>query len=300
MREKHPIHTTISTAAVKVIERYEGQLGGKNAVLEKALLSMEKYSAGATTELLDQIAWIEIGFLEPLLKKIPEGSIVGIVGPPSLASEITLFMAAIIDSLLKIESKKKQCSLISTRKKLFNFYPATRKWGMKMKDYEASHSLNVYTETEIDTLYGIFKIVRKSDQGIICIDVDVLKEGESRDVKTIINSSGAQILREEIAEKKMICFVGGNSPVIEDYCDIVISLSISQGNRNSVITRVIRRVMGMDLPVPCGLEINGTIKLLPLPETIAKAPSDKNGTLESLKDIADKTDKRTEPVVEKL
>jgi len=38
MRDKHPIHTTISTDALRVLERYEKELGAKNTVLERALL----------------------------------------------------------------------------------------------------------------------------------------------------------------------------------------------------------------------------------------------------------------------
>jgi len=38
MRDKHPIHTTLSTDAMKILERYEIELGTKNTVLERALL----------------------------------------------------------------------------------------------------------------------------------------------------------------------------------------------------------------------------------------------------------------------
>lgn len=41
MRNKFPIHTTLSSEAIKILERYEKELGAKNIVLEKALLAMD-------------------------------------------------------------------------------------------------------------------------------------------------------------------------------------------------------------------------------------------------------------------
>jgi hypothetical protein len=55
-RNKYPVHTTLSHDAIKVLERYEKELGAKNLVLEKALLSLDtsRFKSKLDTQNLDR------------------------------------------------------------------------------------------------------------------------------------------------------------------------------------------------------------------------------------------------------
>lgn len=88
MRDKHPIHTTISTDALRVLERYEKEFGAKNTVLERALLGMDKLrfrdkiDAQSVNKMIKRIRTGIPGF-DPLIEGgIPEGSILVVTGPP--------------------------------------------------------------------------------------------------------------------------------------------------------------------------------------------------------------------------
>ncbi len=64
MKSKFAIHTTLSGDAIKVLERYEKDLGAKNVVLEKALLNLDnsRFKAKLDTQNIDR-----------LLKRVPTG-----------------------------------------------------------------------------------------------------------------------------------------------------------------------------------------------------------------------------------
>ncbi|MGB3908594.1 MAG: ATPase domain-containing protein [Methanomethylovorans sp.] len=64
MKSKFAIHTTLSRDAIKVLERYQKELGAKNVVLEKALLNLDnsRFKAKLDTQNIDR-----------LLKRVPTG-----------------------------------------------------------------------------------------------------------------------------------------------------------------------------------------------------------------------------------
>lgn len=88
MKTKFPIHTTLSADAIKVLERYEKELGAKNVVLEKALLNLDttRFKAKLDTQNIDKlIKRINTGIpgLDDFLEGgIPKGFAVIVTGPP--------------------------------------------------------------------------------------------------------------------------------------------------------------------------------------------------------------------------
>src|SRR6056297_3121522 len=87
-RNKFPVHTTLSSDAVKILERYEKELGAKNLVLEKALMSLDssKFKSKIDTNNIDKaIKRINTGVagLDDMLEGgVPEGFTVVVTGPP--------------------------------------------------------------------------------------------------------------------------------------------------------------------------------------------------------------------------
>ncbi|MDG6244168.1 MAG: ATPase domain-containing protein [Methanolobus sp.] len=88
MKTKFPIHTTLSADAIKVLERYEKELGAKNVVLEKALLNLDstRFKAKLDTQNIDRlIKRIPTGIpgMDDFLEGgFPKGFTVVVTGPP--------------------------------------------------------------------------------------------------------------------------------------------------------------------------------------------------------------------------
>lgn len=94
MRDKHPIHTTLSTDAMRILERYEKELGTKNAVLERALLGMdklrfkEKIDIQNISRIIKRVKTGVPGFDGLVEGGIPEGFVVVVTGPPGTGKTI--------------------------------------------------------------------------------------------------------------------------------------------------------------------------------------------------------------------
>ena len=88
MRNKFPIHTTLSGDAIKVLERYEKEFGAKNLVLEKALLAMDgmrykaKLDTGGMRTPIKRISTGIPGLDESIEGGIPKGFSIVVTGPP--------------------------------------------------------------------------------------------------------------------------------------------------------------------------------------------------------------------------
>lgn len=285
MKDKHPIHTTISTEAFRILDRFTAEFGAKNTAIEKALLSFGLQSFGGSKADLEPVKhWAKNKILEPMLEKIPEGSIIGVSGPPW--NEIVLLMFAVIDSHQKGEHSAKQCAFI-TAGKLTNFISVTKDLGMGIDKYVKGHFLNIYEENSIDK---IFRIVNASSPKILVIEADSLKENGRSDVQKVFESSGWKILSEEIKERETICFLISKNAEINRYCDISVEFIKPRIDLNSIFVRVIENIVGVSSPLICKLEINGGIKLDPVLEIIATEPEkvslNNNGTRDSLSKIA--------------
>lgn len=259
MGDKHPIHTTLSTEAMTILERYEKELGAKNIVLENALLRMNRASTANSINVSAGISTIEIGILKPLVGKLPEGSVIGIIGPP--ASGKTLLACAIISDFLS--SNERQCVFISNRNRLSYLIPTTNSLGMKLGNFAEKMFLDIL---EINTLDGVFGILQKSKPKIIAIDdLGIIQECGSSDPNVIFNSSAWKILSEEIRNQKAICVVISENETINRFCDIVVRLykSKNNGNGNLTIVKVVKNI-GLISSDVFKLEMNGKIKVIPL------------------------------------
>ncbi len=88
MNDKHPIHTTLSTDAMRILERYENELGSKNTVLERALMGMdklrfkEKIDTQSISRIIKRVNTGILGFDGLIEGGIPEGFVTIITGPP--------------------------------------------------------------------------------------------------------------------------------------------------------------------------------------------------------------------------
>ena len=88
MRNKFPIHTTLSGDAIKVLERYEKEFGAKNLVLEKALLAMDgmrykaKLDTGGMRTPIKRVSTGIPGLDESIEGGIPKGFSIVVTGPP--------------------------------------------------------------------------------------------------------------------------------------------------------------------------------------------------------------------------
>lgn len=102
MKKKSSIHTTLSADAIKVLERYEKELGAKNVVLEKALFNLDstRFKAKLDTQNIDRLIkrvttgvpgmddFLEGGF--------PKGFSVVVTGPPG-TGKTTLSMQYLME-----------------------------------------------------------------------------------------------------------------------------------------------------------------------------------------------------------
>ncbi|MCL7411862.1 MAG: AAA family ATPase [Methanosarcinaceae archaeon] len=108
MRSKFPIHTTLSGDAIKILERYEKELGAKNIVLEKALLAMDgmrykaKLDTGGMRSPIKRISTGVPGLDESIEGGIPKGFSVVVTGPPG-TGKTTFCMQFLIDGVKKDE-----------------------------------------------------------------------------------------------------------------------------------------------------------------------------------------------------
>ncbi len=108
MRNKFPIHTTLSSEAIKILERYEKELGAKNVVLEKALLAMDgmrykaKLDTGGMGVPIKRISTGIPGLDESIEGGIPKGFSVIVTGPPGTGKS-TFCMQYLMEGVKKDE-----------------------------------------------------------------------------------------------------------------------------------------------------------------------------------------------------
>lgn len=253
-RDKQPIHTTISYEAMRVLERYEKELGAKNLVIDRALLGMGK-KLSETVPIDATISKIKIDFLKELLGGITEGIFFGVIGPPS--SGKTLFACKMIHDFLSYYEK--QCTFISKRNKISYLVPITSSLGMKFGYFsEEKLFLDI---CDLDSLDAIFRNTQKTCPKIVVIDdLNMIRENGSNSTEVIVNSSGWNIFSDEVRNKKVICVVLSEDEKIIGHCDVAIKLEKSKHNSVASVLKNIGPVSSFRFI----LEITDTVRLVPL------------------------------------
>lgn len=163
MRTKHAIHTTISTEALRVLERYEKELGAKNIVLERALLNMDKlrYKAKFDTSKIDSFITripTRTQGLDSLLEGgIPKGFLVIITGPPG-TGKTTLSMQFLLEGVRRGE----KCLLFSYEEDVRQLVKHCQRFGWDVGKYISDGYLEIFglsrlTPEEITDIIETFK-----------------------------------------------------------------------------------------------------------------------------------------------
>ncbi|MCZ7370840.1 MAG: ATP-binding protein [Candidatus Methanoperedens sp.] len=202
MRDKHPIHTTLSTDVMRILERYEKELGTKNAVLERALLGMdklrfkEKIDIQNVSRIIKRVKTGVPGFDGLVEGGIPEGFVVVVTGPPGTGK--TTFS---LQFLLEGVKNGERCIFFSFEEMVDQLVKQTLRFGWDIGKYIDKGYLEIFgfsrfSTEEIIEIINIFKPNR-----IVFDSLNVFSDvGEFR------RSIQWRNILKEIKDKKITCF----------------------------------------------------------------------------------------------
>ncbi|MDF1557230.1 MAG: ATPase domain-containing protein [ANME-2 cluster archaeon] len=208
MRTKHPIHTTLSTEAMSVLERYEQELGAKNIVLEQALLGMdklrfkEKIDIQSISRIIKRTKTGIFGFDDLVEGGIPEGFIVVVTGTPG-TGKTTFSMQFLLEGMTKHE----KCIFFSFEEKAEQLIKQSIRYGWDIGKYMDKGYLEIFGFTMLSTeeiieIIDTFKPTRiVFDSLNIFSDItDLRKSSQWRNIIKIIKDKKITCLA--ITEKK--------------------------------------------------------------------------------------------------
>ena len=163
MRDKHPIHTTISTEALRILERYEKEMGAKNTVLERALMGMDKLrfkdkiDPQSINRFIKRVNVGIVGVDELIEGGIPEGFIVVVTGPPG-TGKTTFSLQYLMEGLKKDE----RCIYFSFEEKVDQIIKQSIRYGWDIGEYIDKGYLEIFGFTmlsseEIAEIFNVFK-----------------------------------------------------------------------------------------------------------------------------------------------
>ncbi|HWQ96276.1 MAG TPA: ATPase domain-containing protein [Candidatus Methylomirabilis sp.] len=201
MRDKHPIHTTISTQSMRILERYEKELGAKNTVLERALLGMdklrfkEKIDANSISRLTKRVNMGIPGFDELIEGGTPDGFVVVVTGPPG-TGKTTFSLQYLMEGLRNNE----RCIFFSFEEKVEHIIKQSMRFGWDIGNYIDKGYLEIFGFTmlsseEIIEIIDIYKPKR--------IVFDSLNT--FFDIQQFRRSSQWRSILKEIRDKKITC-----------------------------------------------------------------------------------------------
>lgn len=163
MISKYPIHTTLSKEAMRVLERYEQELGAKNIVLERALLGMdklrykEKMNYHEIEKVIKRVKTGIVGFDNLIDGGIPESFFVVVAGPPGTGK--TTFS---LQFLLEGIRNQEKCIFFSFEEKVEQLINQSVNYGWDIGNYIEKGYLEIFGFTmlsaeEIVEIIDIFQ-----------------------------------------------------------------------------------------------------------------------------------------------
>ncbi len=163
MRDKHPIHTTLSTEAIRILERYEKELGSKNTVLERALMGMdklrfkEKVDTQSISRIIRRVNSGIPGFDELIEGGIPEGFIVIVTGSPG-TGKTTFSLQFLIEGVKNSE----RCIFFSFEEMAEQLVKQAVRIGRDVGEYIDKGYLEIFglSRFSIDEILEIIKVFK--------------------------------------------------------------------------------------------------------------------------------------------
>ncbi|MDF1531895.1 MAG: ATPase domain-containing protein [ANME-2 cluster archaeon] len=201
MRAKHPIHTTLSTEAMNVLDRYEQELGAKNVVLEKALLGMdkirfkEKVDTASIARVIKRIPTGIFGFDELVEGGIPEGFIVAVTGPPG-TGKTTFSMQFLLEGLKKHE----KCIFFSFEEKVEQLIKQSIRYGWDVDEHLDKGYLEIFGFTMLSTEEIIDIIDTFKPRRIVFDSLNIFS-----DISDFRQSPQWRNITKKIKEKNITC-----------------------------------------------------------------------------------------------
>ena len=201
MNDKHPIHTTISTEALRILERYEKELGAKNTVLERALLGMdklrfkEKVDAQSISRLIKRVNAGIPGVDNLIEGGIPEGFVVVVTGPPG-TGKTTFSLQYLMEGLKRDE----RCIFFSFEEKVEHLIKQSIRFGWDIGEYIDKGYLEIFGFTMLST-EEIIEIINVFKPKRIVFD----SLNTFFDIHEFRRSSQWRSILKEIRDKKITC-----------------------------------------------------------------------------------------------
>jgi len=235
MNDKHPIHTTLSTDAMRILERYEIELGTKNQVLERALLGMDKLrfkdkiDTQSISRIIKRVNTGIHGFDGLIEGGIPEGFVSIVTGPPG-TGKTTFSLQFLMEGIRNNE----RCIFFSFEEMAEQLIKQTIRFGWNLGEYVDKGYLEIFgfsrfSTEEIIEIIDIFKPKR-----IVFDSLNIFS-----DISDFRRSPQWRNIMKEIKEKKITCLAvtekshGGSANEFDEFDfmgDGVISFDKKQKN----------------------------------------------------------------------
>ena len=201
MLDKHPIHTTLSTDAMRILERYENELGTKNTVLERALLGMDKLrfkeriDNHSISRIIKRISTGIPGFDGLIEGGIPEGFVAIVTGHPG-TGKTTFSLQFLIEGIRNNE----RCLFFSFEETSEQLIKHTIRFGWNIgeyidKGYLEIFGLSRFSTEEIIEIIDVFKPKR-----IVFDSLNIFS-----DIDDFRRSTQWRNILKVIKEKKITC-----------------------------------------------------------------------------------------------
>ncbi len=219
MNAKRPIHTTLSTDAMRILERYEIELGSKNTVLERALMGMdklrfkEKIDIQSLSRIIKRVNTGVPGFDGLIEGGIPEGFVTMVTGSPGTGK--TTFS---LQFLMEGVRNNERCIFFSFEEMAEQIIKQTIRFGWNIGEYIDKGYLEIFgfsrfSTEEIIEIIDIFKPKR-----IVFDSLNIFS-----DIKDFRISTQWRNILKEIKDKKISCLAitekrtGSNTSEFDDF-----------------------------------------------------------------------------------